>query len=120
MEIFKSKINDKKHMDRKEILKNYQATFSKLCDDADSIIKKNEYNPVDFKGIILCYLNYYDFDKFNEYFISLNNETKNEELYDILLTFYPHFKNPVNSNCDYLSGFIKYSAKKDFNSLVEG
>jgi len=59
------------NMDRKANLKDYTSLFHNNLEKAK--VKENvteinnmQYNTVDFYGIILCYLNYYDKQKFSE------------------------------------------------------
>ena len=46
-----------KNMDRSNILKNYTSIFKEIKSEADKIIETNDYNFVEFYGIILSYLN---------------------------------------------------------------
>lgn len=55
---------DVKNMDRKPYLKDYTTIIGKIASEADEIIKTNNYNPIEFYGIILSYFNYYDYKQF--------------------------------------------------------
>ena len=55
-----NQINDKENSDRDKELDKYLDTFSEIYSNADDIIKKNDYDPINFYGIILCYLRYYE------------------------------------------------------------
>ena len=72
----KSKVNN---MDRKANLKDYTSVFHNILEKAKvnenvTEINNMQYNTVDFYGIILCYLNYYNKGKFSEVIDELSNE----------------------------------------------
>ena len=54
-----------KNMDRKSFLGNYLTDFKEIESKADKLIEDNKYEFIDFYGIILCYLNSYDYDYFS-------------------------------------------------------
>ena len=118
-------MNDKpkdseKNMDRKKELEQYIDIFKDISSEADNLIKSNEYNPIQFYAIILCYLNYYDHSNFDLILPKLFAE-KPEVLYEILLTYFSNFLNPINQDFDFFAKFIDYCAsKKDFNSFKNG
>ena len=104
-------------MDRKESLKNYISKFSNISSEADNLIKNNGYDTIQFYGIILCYLNYYDYENFQKYFNKLYNE-KCDDLYEILLIYDSNLLNPINQDLKFFVKFIKYTVlKKDFNNF---
>ena len=86
-EMNKSPKDNEKNMDRKSYLgeKEYKSEFNTIISDADNLIEK-KYNTVQFYGIILSYLNYYDYDNFssiiNELFIK-----KPKDLYEIIIIY---------------------------------
>ena len=99
MNEFKKK-NDKtqlpsidKNVDRNKDLENYKEEFKKITSFSEKLIKENSYEPLQFYGIILCYLNYYDFETFLELLDKLYL-TYTDILFEILLTYKIHFKNP--------------------------
>jgi len=102
---------DEKNKEKKDFLREYTSKFESIAYDAEEIIKNNKYNAVDFYGIILSYLNYYDFKKFSEIVNALSDK-KPEELYDILLIYHSHFINTIKKNSDFFDKFIKYVIKK--------
>ena len=108
---------NEKNMDRKQYLfkEEYIKKFSKVLSEANSIISDNKYKKVDFYGIILCYLNNYDYDKFT--FVLNDFQKKNKkELFEILLTYNTHFKNQIKESFNFFDEFIKYTiSKKDDN-----
>ena len=109
------KSNDK-NMDRKKFLEEYR-------DDFKEITKNNineKYNITEFYGIILCYLNCYDYEHFKKMFKKLFREKK-EDLFEILLIYNTHFKNPINQDLQFFEEFIKNTIeKKDFETFKIG
>ena len=77
-------------------------------------------NMIQFYGIILCYLNYYDSKQFS---LVVKKLFKNrpEDLYEILLIYITHLIHPINQNFNFLDKFIKYTIdKKDFSNFLIG
>ena len=106
--------DNEKNMDRKSYLKDYTSIFDDIQSEAEELIKSNGYNTVNFYGIILCYLNYYDYNNFTKVMRSLLSQSS-EDLYEILLIYTAHFKNKINEDLDFFNGFIKYAIlNKDF------
>ena len=106
--------DNEKNMDRKSNLKDYTSIFDDIQSEAEELIKSNGYSTVDFYGIILCYLNYYDYNNFTKVMRSLLSQSS-EDLYEILLIYTAHFKNKINEDLDFFNGFIKYAIlNKDF------
>ena len=109
-----------KNMDRTPFLKNYLSDFKSIVSQANKLIEDNKYNIIEFYGIILCYLNYYDYD----YFSSILKElfkNKTEDLFEIMLIYSNHFKNPINQNDFFFYKFINYAiTKKDFPVFERG
>ena len=123
MEEFK-KINKEKNdkiMDRKEDLNNYLPIINKInkiLSDADKIIKNQGYNPINFYGIIFTYLNYYDYENFKKYWNKLYN-TSHDNLYQILIIYYPSFLNPIIQNISFFENFFDYIIKKSEFDIFE-
>jgi len=112
--------DNEKNMDRKSCLRDYSSKFRLIKSEADKIIDKNNYNLKEFYGIILCYLNYYDFKTFSSVINDLYTK-KPEDLYEILLIYNSHFKYPINQNLDFFNNFISYAiANKDFPIFEKG
>ena len=97
-----------KNMDRKASLKDFTSIIYKIISETDKLIENNNYNKIDFYGIILCYLNFYDYKHFSLMIEELFDKTS-ENLYEILLIYNAHFKNPINQNSDFFNKFIKYT-----------
>ena len=128
-EFKKSNENQKdidKNMDRKECLKDYISSFNSIKSEAEKIIEKNNYVPIKFYGILLCYLNYYDYENFtsivNELYKKVN-EKKDEKniLFEILFIYNAHFKYPINQNLEFFNKLIIYAIdNKDFPTFEKG
>ena len=124
LEIFK-KANEnpednEKNMDRQLILKDYISEFNSIISEADILIKNNNYNSIDFYGIVLCYLNYYDYENFTSTINDFHTK-KPEVLYEILLNYNSHLKCPINQNFEFFNKFINYIiATKDFSNFEKG
>ena len=124
LQIFK-KMNEnskyaEKNMDRKTFLKYYTEIFKSIISEADELIKNNNYNLIEFYGIILCYLNFYDNETFNLIINDLYIK-RPEDLYEILLIYKYHFVFPINQNFDFFNKFISYIIEnKDFHYFESG
>ena len=117
-EMNKNPKDNEKNMDRKPYLKEFKKDFSKI--KYDELINNNGYNAISFYGIILCYLNFYDYEKFG----SLINELftkKQNDLFEILLIYNAHFKYPIKQDFIFFDNFIEYTiGKKDFSIFETG
>ena len=111
---------NEKNMDRKSILKEYTSIFKTINSEANKIIEIYNYDPIELYGIILSYMNFYDYESFS---LTVNELYKKrpDDLFEILLIFNSHLKNPIRQDFDFLNDFIKYSiTKKDFANLQKG
>ena len=105
-------------MDRKDSLNDYSSIFCDIASNADNLIKNNGYDPIQFYGIILCYLNYYDYKNFQKYFQIIYNSKNPEILYEILLIYNTNLFNPINQDLEFFVKFIEYTvSKKDFENF---
>ena len=100
-----------KNLDRKDYLRDYSTIFEKIASEADEIIKSNNYDSVEFYGIILSYLNYFDYKQFLASIKDLSNSNQ-KELYEILIIYNRNFINPIKQNLDFFNKFIKYTIEK--------
>jgi len=113
------KINEDKKNDknlyREESLNDLKTDFEKISSEADNIIQKNGYDDIQFYGIILCYLNYYDYDIFNKYLKKLYLN-KSKTLFEILLVYDSNILNPIEQNLEFFTKFIEYTiSEKEFD-----
>ena len=112
--INEEKKNDK-NLDREDSLNDLKSDFEKISSKADNIIQKNGYDDIQFYGIILCYLNHYDYDNFKQYFKKLYLN-KSETLFEILLIYDSNILNPIEQNLEFFTKFIEYTiSKKEFD-----
>ena len=112
--------DNEKNLDRNKDLEKYIDTFKAISSEAENEIKTKGYDPIQFYGIILCYLNYYDHTNFIEALKKIFAENS-EVLYEILLIYYSHFLNSINQDFDFFVQFIEYCAsKKEFKSFKNG
>ena len=104
-----------KNMDREPFLEKHKPIFSTIITEADNF----EYDTVEFYGVTLCYLNYYDKDNYTKIINDLfKSETEN--LFEILLIYNSHFKyHPINQNLDFFHKFIEYTILKKDHSFFE-
>ena len=102
-------------MDRKKDLSNYLSAITKISSEADILIKNNKYDEINFYGILLSYLNYYDYENFNKYFKKLCEESC-ATLYEILNIYYSNFLNQIIQDTKFFENFIEYTIKnKEFD-----
>ena len=112
--------DNEKNMDRKTYLNNFSSIFEELTLKAEEIIKDNRYNIIEFYGVILCYLNFYNKKAFSSLINELSSKN-NDAIFEILLIYHTHFRNPINQNFEFFDKFIKYSLiKNDFNIFKIG
>jgi hypothetical protein len=109
--------DNEKNIDRKSYLKNYVSDFQTIIPEIESIVEKNEYDNIQFYGLFLSFLNFYDFENFSKILIELFDKNPNI-LFEIFLKYNSHFKYPISQNFDLLNNVIKYIIKyKEFTNL---
>ena len=119
-EMNKNHKDNQKNMDRKSYLKKYISEFNTIKCQADKLIDNNNYNTIEFYGILLRYFNFYDYKNFTSIVNELYGKKPND-LYEILLIYNSHFKYPINQNLSFLNNFIKYViSNKEFSVLESG
>ena len=113
-----NKLNEIRNTDRNDSLNEFDNTFQNIIKNADRLIKTNSYQTINFYGIILCYLNFYNFKSFSELFDNLYKNSKND-LFEILLIYKIHFKNWDYYDINFYIEFIDYSTRKCFLEFYE-
>jgi len=84
------KLNSKKdsnyNSNRNEKLgTQFNSLMAKIASDAEDLIKTNNYDRIQFYGIIICYLNYYEYNIFENCINKLYEDEKDREtLFEIL------------------------------------
>jgi len=95
-------------------LEKYNDYFDDICDKAEDLITSNSLDKIDFYGLILCYLNNYFTEKFNEQFKKLYKENKSI-LFEVILKYKSYFKKEINLGIDIQNEIIRFSSTKDFS-----
>ena len=114
------KKDDKTNMDRKKYLEKYISTFDIIQSEAGNLIEQYEYKNIEFYEIILSYLNFYNKNNFS-LIVDYLFKKKPNYLYEILLIYNFHFKNPINQNFEFFNKFIKYTIlNKEFSFFERG
>jgi hypothetical protein len=108
-EINENPKENEKNMNRDSILKDYTSKFEEIISEKDII---ENYDRIQFYGIMLSYLNYYDYENFALVSQKLF-ENSPEDLYEILLIYKDNFKFPIKQNLDFFKKFISYIINKD-------
>ena len=111
---------NEKNMDRKSLLKTYKSDLNAIASEAEKLLANNNYESIEFYGIVLSYLNFYDYEKFckiiDELFIK-----RTKDLFEILLIYKAHLKNPIKQDFYFFDQFINYSIlNKDFSVFKLG
>ena len=117
IDIFKNK-NYEENTDRDKDLEIELNTFNNIYSNAKSLIEENKYDAEGFYGIIFCYLCSYDKENFTK-IIKDFSEGNATILYEILIIYYSHFKEPLNQDTVFYNNFIKYALNKgkDFETF---
>ena len=101
----------------------FNSLIVKISEDSENYIKSNGYNPIHFYGILVCYLNYYDYNAFENCINKLYRE-KSKILYEIILVYYSHFINALKkdeSDKNFFINFCEYIiSEKDFSYFTIG
>ena len=103
---------DKSQIDKEDYLSDYSSQINTILSEAPNIITDNNYNTIDFYGIILCYLNYYDEENYSKLIKNLYEEQPNN-LFDIMLKYSSHFSSPKKLGFDFFNKFMKFSLEKN-------
>ena len=112
--------DEKSQTDKDDYLSDYSSQINTIILEAPNIINDNEYNSIDFYGIILCYLYSYDEENFSKLIKTLNEEQPNN-LYDIMLKYSSHLSCPKKLGFDFFNKFIRFSLeKKDISKFKIG
>ena len=116
LDIFNKKIDKLVEDNNKDNLQKYKFDFDQIVENREDIISKFSLNSIDFYGLILCYFNICNNEKYKELFDKLSKKEEGKKIiFEIMLTYKLFFKNQTSINKDLLDEFIKYaSTKKDF------
>ena len=101
-------INEEKNTDRDKDLASYLNIFNQIYSKANNLIEENKYDSISFYGVIFCYLSSYNKENFSK-IIKDFSEGNAIILYEILIAYYSHFKNPLNQNLEFYNDFVEYT-----------
>ena len=113
------KINKQTKNIEEYVLKSFNESIQKICNESESLISQNSYNPKYFYSIILCYLNNYNYEAFIEQFEKIYKENKNI-LFEIMLSYKSYLKNYIKKDFMFFNEFIEYTTKKSYDDLNNG
>ena len=103
-----------------ENLQKYKYDFEQICENIDDIISEFSLNKTDFYGLILCYLNQFNKEKYKQLFDTLSENSNTETtLLEVLLKYRIFFKKQNDINKELLTKIIKYATKKEFEEFKE-
>ena len=106
-----NEINGEENADKEKELEKHLETFNKIYLAADNIINNNKYDSINFYGILFFYLRYYDKNNLSKIINEFSRGSSNI-LYEILIIYYSHFKEPLNQDLKFYNNFIKYAIDK--------
>lgn len=101
-------------------LADFNNTFEEISKNAENIISSNSYNPADFYGLILCYLNNYNSEQFTKLVAKLMESSKTV-LFEIFSIYNNYLKMKIKFESNFLMEFIGYLAEKnkgDFQNFL--
>ena len=113
------KLNDHNlaNIDFDDSLKEYVKVFQAIKEKSENLLQSNCYNYINFYGLILCYLNHYDYENFMKLFNELSSvEDRQKDIYEILLIYNHFFKNKIKFQKEFLKAFINYAAENNKNN----
>ena len=115
LDIFCKKIDKLVENNNKENLQKYKFDFDQIIENRDDIVSKFNLNPIDFYGLIFCYLNICNKEKFKELFNKLSTKEEGKKIiFEVMLTYKLFLKKQIDISNELLNEFIKYSTNKDF------
>ena len=100
-----------KGIEKPEIDENLSAYFEAFDKIDYQYININEYDPIYFYSIVLCYFYYYDQRNNSGYFSNKINKLYSENaqiLFQILIMFHSNFTRQLNNDYDFHNNFFKY------------
>ena len=111
--------DNEKNMEKKPYLERYRKTFNSI--KSDEVISKYKYNTIEFYGVVLSYLNFYDNKNFSLIIDKLSKQKSKKDLYEILLIYHSHFETQINQDIKFFYKFVNYIVKnKEFQMFEIG
>ena len=81
LESFSKNIADLVDKINKESLQKYKFDFDQIVENEEDIISKYNLNKIDFHGLVLCYLNYCNKEKYRELIDKLSKNDENKKYF---------------------------------------
>jgi hypothetical protein len=120
LDVFNNKIERFVEKIDKENLRSYNSDLEQIYENREEIISKFSLNKTYFYGLILCYFNNCDNEKYRELFDILSKSDESKKiLFDIMLKYKLFFKKQIDISKDLLNEIIKFTTKKDFKTFKE-
>ena len=120
LDVFNNKIVQFVEKIDKVNLKNYKYDLEQIYENRKENISKYSLNKTDFYGLILCYFNNCNNEKYRELFDILSKSDENKKiLFDVMLKYKLFFKNQIDISKDLLNEIINYTTGKDFKTFKE-
>ena len=118
LEEFNKKIDEPLQKDKimEENLDKYKEIFVDICQNTEDLISSFSLNKIDFYGLVLCYLNNYINEKYQEKFNELYKNDK-DTLFEVLLKYKSYFKKQINLETDKLNEIIQFAAGKNYKEF---
>ena len=115
LEEFSKKIDEKKIKDIADNpkLEQYKYNFDQICEDMEKIISTNSLDKINFYGLVLCYLNNYRNEKYQNVIKELYNKDK-KVFFEVMLRFKSYLKKPIDISDEQFNEIIIFAAEKDF------
>ena len=122
--ISKDKKENNPNSDREEYLGDeFNSLMVKIATESESLINANGYNPIQFYGLLLCYLNFYDYTTFEKCVDKCKCQNP-ETLYEIFLVYFSQLYKPIKrdeSDIEFFIKFFNYNIRnKDFSYFMIG
>ena len=117
LEKFYNKINNNikdakfSFINLEKYLNDYNTVFEEISENSESIISSNSYNPVYFYGLVLSYLNNYNYEKFCKLFEKLKSDSRST-LLEILMIYNHFFKIKIKFDDKILIDYVGFSAEQ--------
>ena len=102
----------------KDNLENYRYYFDEIYKNIENIFDSNSPNITDFYGLILCYLNNFYIEKYNELFNDLYKKNKNI-LFNALLKYKSYIKNQNELKIEFIDEIVKFATNKNYKEFKE-
>ena len=104
----------------KENLEKYKFDIDQICENIDNKISEFSLNQIGLYGLILCYFNICNKEKYQQLFDKLSENQNTENiLLEALLKYKIFFKNKNDMNKETLTRIIKFATKKEFHEFLE-